>query len=169
LSRATHILASAAASAAAGLALAGVGAAAAASCSTIACVEKQVTALTKQLKKDTTALKTANTELTADHKTITALNQCLVEFPLTRYGDTTAGSFGYVFNPGSGGTNLNTTALDVTHTGTSVQAWGLLDGCNASTTLPTGASADRARAYMAGVFGAIAPAAPLTIFSSERP
>lgn len=173
MSRATHILASAGVCAAALTAVCGTAAAGAASCSTIGCVEHQVTALTKEVKQQASELTTDNKALKTDDEEVSALNTCLAEVPMTRYGDS-GGTFGYAFSPAAGVAELDTTGLDVTRIGTKVQAWALFDGCNTSTTLPTTASVSRAaradRAPVASsVFAPIARDASLAIFFSERP
>ena len=69
----------------------------------------------------------------------TAVFVCEQEVPITQYGDPN-GTFGYVFD--SGGT-FDTTGLDVTATGDTVDAWFVFDGCNTQTTLSPRHAASR--------------------------
>jgi hypothetical protein len=154
--------------AAAGIALVSTEAAQA-GCRGWRCINRQVTALRNQvnglrsqLSGLSSALVAADARIASDETTINDDNQqlqtlfgCLAEAPLTQYGDP-LGTFGYVFNPGGGGSAFNTTALDVTISGGAVGGWALFDGCNtAKTAAPVAGS------------GRMAPALPLS--SLQRP
>jgi hypothetical protein len=111
-----------------------------ANCHTISCLNGKLNSLTQKLNRDDRALGT--------------LLSCLKEVPLSTYGNP-AGTFGYMFDKGSGVAPIDTTAVDVTNPGDTVNGWVLFDGCNSTTTA----------FHTAGILGsAIAPEANLSPF-----
>ncbi len=137
-------------------AIVGVAAAApagAANCKTVPCLQKQVNKLSKTVKKDTNALKKDTSELKS-------LGSCLLEAPITLYGDPsgTPGT-GYEFsNDGPVGTPFLTQAISATPSGGDVSAWVLVDGCNTTTTASV---RHTAAARISAKDAPIAPIAPL--------
>ncbi len=65
---------------------------------------------------------------TVEHVT-NALATCMGEAPITRYGDDTSNTFGYVYDSG-GGNVFDTSALDGTDSGQPVSIWVMFDRCN---------------------------------------
>jgi hypothetical protein len=121
------------------VALAGSAASAQASCHSWSCVNRQLNALHGALAKADARIARDDATITKNARVYNGLVACLTEVPMTTYGDT-GGTFGYTFDPGAGAPVFDSTALDVTNTGTSVDGWSLFDKCNTSTT--PGAAAD---------------------------
>jgi hypothetical protein len=133
--------------ASAAIGIVAAGPAGAANCRTVRCLRKQVSALSKLVKADTTAIKTLKT--------------CLYEAPVSLYGDSSgASAFGYAYSPDGGSGYVLTDALDATPTGDQVSAWVLTDGCNMATTASVRMAASSRRSRVAGLTP-IAPVAPL--------
>lgn len=88
-------------------------------CKSIACLNREVNALQKQVKTERLMLSTVSDAFT-----------CLNEIPVTQYGATDA-TYGFQWN-NADGTSFSTTALDVTTSGDNVGAWVLTDACNTS-------------------------------------
>jgi hypothetical protein len=88
---------------------------------------------------------------------LTTAFSCFGEYPVTDYGDSD-GTFGYVYNDGTTPV-FNTTALDVTNSGDTVDAWTLFDQCN------TAQTGDIARSHLARSGDAIAPSFLLDPFA----
>lgn len=121
--------------------LAAAAPAGAANCKTVHCLQKQVNKLSKTVKKDKRELQ--------------SLNSCLLEAPITLFGDP-PGS-GYEYDNGGGDTSL-AQAISATPPDGQVSAWVLVDGCNTTTT----ASVRHAAATrISGKDAPIAPIAPL--------
>jgi hypothetical protein len=131
----------------------------------VSTLNREVTSLTTSVNSLVTQLNSMNVTLTnvannvtnlhdqqvTDEGTLDALNggfgnlvDCLGEYPVTDYGDPD-GTFGYVYDSGSGGLEFDTTALDVTNSGDTVGAWTLFDECNTATTASIARSARLAR------------------------
>ena len=124
----------------------GAGSAQAITCHSWSCVNSHLNSMQSALKTDAAII-------SQDNRAIGNLANCLGESPLTRYGDP-AGSLGYVFDPGSGGAQFDTTALDVTNSGNTIGGWAMFDKCNTQTT----ASFRRGHASaFSTAFGPIAP------------
>jgi len=141
-----------------GFALSGVavaGPAQAANCKSISCLQREVKSLTSQVKKLTTEVK-------SDHKYVSSLQGCLSEAPITRYGDGTSGTYGYVYNPGNNQPTFDTTALDGTASGQQVSVWAMFDHCNTQTTAPARDASTRRAMAEPSPFGPIAPSFLLT-------
>ena len=93
-----------------------------------------------------------------DDKFVRGLSKCLAEVPVTEYGDGSSGTFGYVWNPGSGGAPFNTTALDITASGKTPDGWLLQDACR------TAKAPARDGVGLGPLFGPIAPETSLSTF-----
>jgi len=145
--------------------LAGTPLAQAKSCTSISCLQSELNSLTKQVKSLKTKLTADEKTLSSDNKLDTSLSDCLEEGPITQYGDP-AGTYGFSYTPSAGATAVQTTAVDITRTGTTVDAWVLIDGCNTETTPPTSTSTS-VRKFT--TFGPIAPLAPAAIFAPQAP
>jgi hypothetical protein len=117
------------------------------SCHSWKCVNRQLNSLHSQLR--------------ADQRYINTLSSCLSELGVTQYGST-VGSYGYVYDGGTGSTY--TTALDLAGGTTPVDHWVMYDSCN----VQVFASARRARRAAAAVFGPIAPEGPVSILQVAR-
>ena len=87
-----------------------------------------------------------------DDKFLSAFTACFTEMPVTSYS-------GYNYT-NQNATQTTTTALDITETGSSPEAWVMIDKCNKSKAARDHRSAD-------SVFGPIAPAVSLSIFGVE--
>jgi hypothetical protein len=101
--------------------LAAAAPAGAANCKTVQCLQKQVNKLSKTVKRDKRELQ--------------SLNSCLLEAPITLYGDPsgTPGT-GYEFSNDNGSSSFLTQAISQPPAGGDVGAWVLVDGCNTTTT-----------------------------------
>jgi hypothetical protein len=93
-----------------------------------------------------------------DDKFVRGFAKCLAEVPVTEYGDGSLGTFGYVWNPGSGGAPFNTTALDITASGKRPDGWLLQDACR------TAKAPARDAVGSGPLFGPIAPEGSLSMF-----
>ena len=135
-------------------AIVGVAAAApagAANCKTVQCLQKQVNKLSKTVKKDTKALNKDTSELKS-------LGTCLLEAPITLYGDPSSGS-GYLFATDFDTSSPSLTqAISATPSGGDVSAWVLVDGCNTTTTASV---RHNAATRISAKDAPIAPIAPL--------
>jgi hypothetical protein len=135
---------------------ASAGSAQAVNCHSWACVNRQ-------LKTDATTISRDAVIINQDTRALAVLSRCLTEQPLTRYGDSSAGTFGYQYNDGTGPI-FNTAALDVTISGTKVGGWAMFDGCNTATS----PAADVQARALRREFGPIAPMAPLLAGNVNR-
>jgi hypothetical protein len=97
----------------------------------VSTLQRQVVTMEAQIGSLLGHIGSLNGALQAEHNALGALTSCLRETPISQYGDP-AGSFGYVFDNGTG--PFYTTGLDVTGTGDSVGAWFLSDACNGTAT-----------------------------------
>lgn len=137
------------------------GAADATGCRTFRCLRKEVSALSRTVRAESRTLRKQSRAIRTQSRTIRTLRTCLVEAPVTLYGDSSgSNSFGYYFSPEGGSTRVLTDALDATPPGGQVSAWLLTDGCNTTTTANVRMSALSGRARVLAL-GPIAPVAPL--------
>jgi hypothetical protein len=65
-------------------------------------------------------------------KAIVRIHNCLKVVPLTQYGDSTGGTYGYYYEPPSG-PGFDTSALDQSAPGQPVFSWFVVDSCNKAT------------------------------------
>lgn len=116
-------------------------------CHSWGCINRTLNGLHSQLKRD--------------QRYIYSLSNCLRELPVSELGSN-VGTYGYVYNDGTGSTYR--TALDGVGGTTIVDYWVMYDSCNTQVL----ASVRRAHSAAGGVFGPIAPEAPLSIFQAAR-
>jgi hypothetical protein len=120
----------------------------------IKCLNKKVNGLSHQLSQAEATINQQAQQIAQSSQSVTELQNCLAEAPLTDYGDP-SGSFGYLFdNDGTGGDDpFFTSALDITSTGDTVNAWFLFDSCNTATTASaTGAKSSITQSSVLGTF-----------------
>lgn len=108
--------------------------------------EKAIVSLSKTVTQQGQAIAAQNQQIAAQGaaiasldpatKFVKALETCLFEAPFTQYGDP-EGSFGYLFKE-EGGTEIETSALDITAEGDPIDAWFILDACNGQEVLSLG-------------------------------
>jgi|GEM_PF-1358765 len=141
----------------------------------VRCLNQQVKQLTRGLKKaeqtiatqgrtiaqQSQAIAAVQNEGAITGKKVNALYSCLVEIPLTQYGQP-EGPFGYLFqyeNEAEEVQVIETTALDATYPGDGVGGWALFDECNTAST---------ASAATATATGALAQSVGLSSFPQPQ-
>ena len=120
------------------LGLAAVPASAQGSCG-LGCLAHRISSLQRQVNS-------LQQQVATDNQALGRLNACMNEMPVSQYGDSFGGAFGYVWDTSY--STFYTTALDKTQPGDFIDAWFLTDSCNTQTT---------AVAHTAHVAGALAP------------
>lgn len=97
-----------------------------AACRTVGCLSRQLGSVTRELHR-------AEQTISSNASVYNRFSSCLGETPVNNYGDLSGGTYGYVYDAGSG-TTQNTTGLDITNPGDTIGSWMLTNTCNSVTT-----------------------------------